>query len=199
MALTQDKNGNWVRTDEGLFSTGTPRPVHCCQTIDEIPSNFTGLAFIQSTNTFNSYVKGAGAVSGGTVAADSTSTITNTFRFSTTTTAADPGAGFFRFNNALYANVTFIYVDNLTYVATIAGQQVATPTDCTNFFKKLVAGDTIYVQDKNDANKYGRYKITTNVDNTGWHTFGVTNTTWGAGAALFTNNEDCDMTIKFTA
>jgi hypothetical protein len=186
MPLTQDQNGNWVRT------------VHCCQTIDEIPSNFTGLAFIQSTNTFNSYVNGVGAVSGGTVAADSTSTITNTFRFSTTTTAADPGAGMMRFNNAALASVTAIYIDVLTWVNTIAGQQTSTPTDCTNFFAKLVANDTVYVQDKNDSAKYGRYKITTVTNNTGWYTFAVSLVKAGTGGNL-PNNEDCDVTIKFTA
>jgi hypothetical protein len=198
MALTQDQNGNWTRTNEGLFSTGTPRPIHCCQTISEIPSNFTGLAFIQSTNTFNSYVNGVAAESGGTVAADSTSTATNTFRYNSSTTSADPGAGFFRLNNAAWANVTSIYIDNLTYVATIAGQQVATPTDCSNFFRKLVAGDTVYVQDKNDSTKWGRYKIVSNTDNTGWHTFVVSLTANGTGA-MVPNNEDCDVTIKFTA
>jgi hypothetical protein len=198
MALTQDQNGNWTRTDEGLFSTGTPRPVHCCLTVDEIPANFTGLVFVQKTNTFNSYVNGAAAESGGTVAADSTSTTTNTFRFSTTTTAADPGPGFFRFNNAAFVSVTAIYIDNLTYVATIAGQQVATPTDCSNFFRKLVANDSVYVQDKNDATKYGRYKITTITDNTGWFTFAISLVKAGSGGNL-PNNEDCDITIKFTA
>jgi hypothetical protein len=198
MALNQDHNGNWTRTGEGLFSTGAPRPVHCCQTVDEIPSNFTGLVFIQSTNTFNSYVNGVGAESGGTVAADSTSTATNTFRFSTNTTAADPGAGMVRFNNAAFASVTAIYIDNLTWVNTIGGQQTSTPTDCSNFFAKLVANDTIYIQDKNDSTRYGRYKITTVTNNTGWFTFAVSLVKAGTGSNL-PNNEDCDVTIKFTA
>ena len=34
------------------------------------------------------------------------------YTFSTTTTAADPGAGFMRYNNATIASVTALYVDN---------------------------------------------------------------------------------------
>jgi len=82
------------------------------------------------------------------------------FRFDTTTTDADPGAGKLRFNNATVASATFIYIDTTTDGG----------VDISNYTKSLRSGDVVYIQNKDSASNWVRFKLTANaVDGTGYY------------------------------
>jgi len=64
--------------------------------------------------------------------------------FSTTTTAADPGAGFLRYNNATIASVTAIYIDNQDALTVSMTSWIDTWSDGYLFIKNL-AGNVVNV------------------------------------------------------
>ncbi len=87
------------------------------------------------------------------------------WNFSTTTTAADPGTGNVRFNNATPASVTEIYISSTT----------ADSVDATTFLDSLGNTSIMYFQQSDDSTK----KLIADVsaeptDNTGWFTVTVT-------------------------
>jgi len=87
------------------------------------------------------------------------------WNFSTTTTAADPGTGNVRFNNATPASVTEIYISSTT----------ADAVDATTFLDSLGNTSIMYFQQSDDSTK----KLIADVsaeptDNTGWFTVTVT-------------------------
>lgn len=101
------------------------------------------------------------------------------WRFSTNTTAADPGNSNFRYNNSTLASVTNIYFDdNAT-----GGFDVGT------IFSTLASGDKIYIQQNTDANKAALFTLSGSpTDNTGWWTIPVT---VDASGTLHDNNAKC--------
>jgi hypothetical protein len=72
------------------------------------------------------------------------------WRFSTTTTDADPGNGRFRLNNATQSAATQIYIDNQNN----AGSDFS--TFLLALFKK---NNTLYIQQENDATRFHSYSI----------------------------------------
>lgn len=105
--------------------------------------------------------------------------LTNDFlyQFSTTTTAADPGQGFIRWNNATPASVTAIYVDNLD----LGGSR-----NLDNDIGSLRRGDVVHIVAQQNNTRYGFFSVESVTDNTGWWTISVTPI--GTGT-LPTNNE----------
>lgn len=102
------------------------------------------------------------------------------WRFSTSTTAADPGSGRFRFDNATPASVTNIYLDSVT--------QGGLTLD--NFLADLSIGEEIGIQQGDDAGKIIVVEISgAPVNNTGWWTIPVT--VISTVGTLFGNNKDC--------
>jgi hypothetical protein len=99
--------------------------------------------------------------------------------FDTTTTAADPGSGNFRMNNATPGSVTALYVDSLN----------ANGLDMDNFLGLVQIGDDIYIQQGNDATRALIFTVSSITDNTGWWTFG--GTVAASVGALFDNAENC--------
>ena len=99
------------------------------------------------------------------------------WRFSTTTTAGDPGNGRFRLNNADASLATQIYIDNLTNGG----------FDFSAIFSALQAGDKIYIQNDTDATESFICTVGTVVDNTGWFTINIGVDTTGADTS-WTNN-----------
>jgi hypothetical protein len=85
------------------------------------------------------------------------------FRFSTTTTDADPGAGRVRLNNATQASATQAYIDNLN----------DNSIDVSTFLLTLgKAGSTLYLQDQSDASKFHLFSVDADaVDATGYVRF----------------------------
>ena len=101
------------------------------------------------------------------------------WRFSTSTTASDPGNANFRYNNVTLASVTAIYFDdNAT-----GGFDVGT------IFNTLASGDKIYIQQNTDATKAALFTLSGSpTDNTGWWTIPVT---VDASGTLHDNNAKC--------
>jgi hypothetical protein len=107
------------------------------------------------------------------------------WQFSTSTTIADPGAGFFRYDNATPASVTQIAVDDITFNG----------ADASNLLNLLGSGDRIYIQQLDDASKFALFSITSVTDNTGWFTIDVTVDSSGT---LPDANEVCTWIILFS-
>lgn len=104
------------------------------------------------------------------------------WKYSTNTSASDPGNGFFRGNSAIPSGVTQLYIDDIT-----SNNQI----DISTLFESISGEWSIYIQQRNDASKWVIYSTSTPyVDNTGWWTVPVTYVESGLGGGL-TSNTDC--------
>ena len=112
--------------------------------------------------------------------------VTFSWRFSTTTTAADPGNKRLRFNDAVPANVTEIYLDDIDNSG----------VDVSNFLNLLVAGNKIYVQQSNNGGAFLLGTVVSSTDNTGWFTVVITVDDSGT---LPANNADVGVLLLFAA
>jgi len=81
------------------------------------------------------------------------------YKFATSTTDGDPGAGILRFNNATYANVTEIYIDDADANGGATQADTATWGSSTSTIKGF-----IHIVDINDSSTYARFKVTAAVD-----------------------------------
>jgi len=107
------------------------------------------------------------------------------FQFSSQTTAAAPGNGRFRMNNSDISLVTQIYISNLS----------SNNVDITALLARMIAGNAIRPQDKNDATRYIRYRLSgVAINNTGWFTLPVV---YREGTGNFANNAACLLTFLF--
>jgi len=114
-------------------------------------------------------------------------TLLASWKFDTTTTAADPGLKKFRANNATLGSVTALYFNDTTNggfdISTIAGI--------------LAAGNRIYVQQASDATRAALFEISgAPTDNTGWWTVPVT--VVDSGATLYQNAAECAVVFLLT-
>ena len=112
--------------------------------------------------------------------------VTFSWRFSTTTTAADPGNKRLRFNDAVPADVTEIYLDDIDNSG----------VDVSNFLNLLVAGNKIYVQQSNNGGAFLLGTVVSSTDNTGWFTIVITVDDSGT---LPANNADVGVLLLFAA
>jgi len=78
-------------------------------------------------------------------------------------TAVDPGAGKLNWNNSTQQNATEIYIDSIT----------ENGLDLSNYISLIPAGSTLFVQDKDDANKYQKWLVSNIINNSGWITIAV--------------------------
>jgi hypothetical protein len=100
----------------------------------------------------------------------------------TSTVAADPGKGKYRFNTATPSTATALYLDSLTN----------TGFDFANYFRTFKTGDYLTVQDSGNAANWVKYTLTAApVDNSGWWTVAVNST--GAAGVVPNNNSSCDF------
>ena len=105
--------------------------------------------------------------------------------FSTNTTAADPGSGNARMNNATPASVTAVYFSSIDGAG----------FDFDNFFASLLVGDRICVQQADDASKRIDFTVASALtDEAGWWTVPVT--VVSSAGALFSNNKDTAWLIN---
>ena len=110
--------------------------------------------------------------------------LTGEWQFDDTTTMADPGAGNFRNNNATVGSVTAIAINDETKPGTDAG----------NILAAVGNGDRLYIQNKEDANEFLVFDVTSNTDNTGWHQIGGTVLQSGGN---FTDGKEFIITVVF--
>jgi len=112
-------------------------------------------------------------------------------RFSNTTTAADPGAGFFRLNAGTYGSVTTMYISSYDYAVPFSAGTSAT----NDWVWGLAAvGDLITIRSAYDPTRYIQALITSNTDNGVWHTVGLNILT--SGSAFMLNQNDCRFHIQ---
>lgn len=106
------------------------------------------------------------------------------YKFATSTTDGDPGAGVLRFNHATYASVTEIYIDDADSNGGATQADTATWGASTSTIKGY-----LHIVDINDSSTYARFKITAAVDDeTGYNKITVvhlaSNNTFSADDAL---------------
>ena len=85
-----------------------------------------------------------------TLASSGMSVMTGPYKFDTTTTDSDPGAGKLRLNQNTFAAATFIYLDDLTDAGVDASVVIGT----------LQTGDQFVIQDQDSASNRVRYQLT---------------------------------------
>ena len=87
------------------------------------------------------------------------------YKFDTGTSDADPGSGEIAFNNATYANVTEIYIDDADSNGAATQTDTATWGSSTSTIKGF-----LHIVDINDSSTYARFKITAAVsDESGYN------------------------------
>ena len=90
--------------------------------------------------------------------------ISTEYRFSTSVVDGDPGSGRFRYDNAVHASVTEIFIDDINNAG----------VDVSNFLAQISAGDRLYIQQENDASRFAVWNVTVDaIDETGWFSIGV--------------------------
>lgn len=89
------------------------------------------------------------------------------YTFSTTTAAADPGAGTFRLNTSDYNTASAIYINDADRHGLGIG----------SILSNAIAADTnLIIADERQPSKRWRFLVTSVVDNTGWFTINLDNT-----------------------
>jgi len=111
------------------------------------------------------------------------------YKFATSTTDGDPGAGILRFNNATYAQVTEIYIDD----ADFNGGATQADTETWGSSASTIKG-FLHIVDINDSTTYARFKITAAVDDeTGYNKITVVHL-----ASNNTFSADDELSVHFT-
>lgn len=114
-------------------------------------------------------------------------TLQSSWRFSTTTAAADPGTRTMRYDNATPANVLNLYINDTNNEG----------FDASTILGLLSQGNRIYVQQQDDAANATLFELTgPAVDNTGWWTVPVSVVTT---LALPVNNKACAVIMNLGA
>lgn len=105
-----------------------------------------------------------------------------TYTYSSTTTAADPGAGFLRFDNASLPSATSLYISETTGLAQAIGAELATWDDSTS----VIHGKLRLFSQTNPA-IFALFNLTgTLTDNGTWDTFTVA---YVNGSGTINNND----------
>lgn len=105
-----------------------------------------------------------GAAPGGGAATPNVVNLGTTWAFATDTSASDPGAGVFKYDNATQGSATAIYISDTADAGVDAG----------DVLDEISTNDYIYVQDRADKAKFHLFRVSgAPTDNTGWHTIPV--------------------------
>lgn len=174
-----------------LIDTANPHAVTAAQA-GAAPIAHVGAGGVAEHPNFTTLVEGfvpaPGAVNGFFLRDDGVwATPTGTgfaliWRFETSTVMAAPGNTRFRMNNATPASVTALAFDD----------QTRDGVDASTLLDNLDAGDSIVIQQVNDAAKYIVCDVVLSTDNTGWFQVDVTVADSGT---IFDNNQDCVVII----
>jgi len=116
--------------------------------------------------------------------------LTFDYTFDTSTSAADPGQGILRFDNAAFGSATKMYIDDLDD----AGNDLSPLFTELDINASGVKG-LLRIIDAADITNFATFNYTEIVDSTGYHTFDVNHI---AGATSFTNNADIRITFVRT-
>lgn len=108
--------------------------------------------------------------------------LTGEWRFSTTTTIADPGSGNFRYDSGVIGSVTQIAIAQFTN----------TGFDAQNILAAIGVGSRLYIQSEDSASEFGVWDVVGTLDNGGWWTIDVTPVATGD---LHSNNQRCAVGV----
>ncbi len=91
--------------------------------------------------------------------------LSSEYRFSTSIVKADPGSGRFRYDNAVHASVTEIFIDDINNDG----------VDISTLLGLIAIGDRLYIQQSDDASKFAVWNVDgpAPVDEGGWWTISV--------------------------
>ena len=132
-------------------------------------SGDTGVVF---DNTEGMYIDIGSTSSGG---GGGGITLATPYVFDIDTVDSDPTAGKLKFDNVVYASVTFIYIDDFNNNG----------LDISNLISNIRANDIIYVQQGDDATKSVLFNVSgTPVDGSGYWKIPVTHNTSGSGGNI---------------
>jgi hypothetical protein len=106
------------------------------------------------------------------------------WQYASQTAMANPGGGRFRGNAVTGPSVTQVAISNLSQAG----------TDYGNILRSLQAGDTLYIQDKDDATRWLNLSLTSGGDMGGWFEFGVAYI--GSAGAAFAANSNCALLFR---
>jgi len=110
------------------------------------------------------------------------------WKFNTSTAAADPGSKKFALDNASLALATALYVNDTTNEN----------FDFSTLAAFIANGTRVYIQQKDDATRAALYAITgSGTDNGGWWSFPISMI--ANGGVLFQNNTDCGFVLLLNA
>jgi len=109
-------------------------------------------------------------------------TYTNTWKWTTATTPP-PASGRVQIDNASMALATHIFLHKTNAAGTDLALQVG----------KAKVGDSLLLQERTDANHWGKYQISAITDNTTW--MDVTVTVLTSSGTAIQNNADTDVTL----
>ena len=115
-----------------------------------------------------------------------TSAVNIAWDFSTITTTGDPGVNTFRYNNAIPASITEIYVNDTS----------DSGADASTILSSMEVGDQLYIQQSDTGPNYLLATIVTVTDNTGWWTIVVTIDDSGV---LPVNAQKCGFLFLYSA
>lgn len=133
--------------------------------VSVIPANSAGLQTVNIAGGSGATAADVWAYANRTLTTSTTGMFSTplSFKANDVTSAIDPGSGKLNWNNATQQNATEVYLDSLT----------ENGLDLSNYISMIPAGSTLFVQDKDDANKYQKWLISGITDNNGWMTISV--------------------------
>jgi hypothetical protein len=107
------------------------------------------------------------------------------WNFDTTTTAADPGPGNFRYNTATAGSITNIYIS----------VESSNGIDASSVLSALSPGETIYIQQAGSPSKSILFTVSSIVDNASWINITVT---VEDNNAIPDNGSECGVLVIYT-
>jgi hypothetical protein len=166
-----------VSADLSSFNTTVPAPVaskiigiNAANTAFELVADPSASATAAAASAVTSASEATAAAASAVTAASEASAAQPKYTFSTTTTAADPGAGVLRYNNASVASVTAIYIDNTT--ADTGNPDIAAWILSWDSSTSTIHSQIRLVEPGTPAN-YAVFNVTNAVDSTGFVTLTV--------------------------
>jgi hypothetical protein len=110
------------------------------------------------------------------------------FKFLNSYSSANPGSGYFAFNNSAFMQSTRVYVSSSDSLSNSQSGLLAAMIASTNSNKSVIT-----IQKVSDPRKFARFYVTAGTDNSGWWTLHVT---YINGTALnWTYNEFIDVLV----
>jgi collagen type VII alpha len=134
---------------------------------------------------------GVSGVNGATGATGPYGGVAGNYIYSSVLTAADPGLGNLRLNNALIFSTSNIYIDEQQYLGLNFGNFIKTWDDSTSPHKGY-----IQLTDKTNSTRFVIFRVNSLTDNTGWYTLDVTPI--DASLVSFTNGDSLLVSFSRT-